>query len=90
MIGFVCDGCGRQLRVSDEFAGGLGRCPHCNTESRIPDAPQRKSKMATLAAIGVAVMTVFVKLLAAAYPHAMGAASKGRINDPATHTFRQE
>jgi phage FluMu protein Com len=27
----ICDGCGKKLRVADEFAGRKARCPHCKT-----------------------------------------------------------
>jgi hypothetical protein len=90
MIEFVCDGCGKKLSVSDEFAGGLGRCPFCKTESRIPVAPKPKSKLAMLAAIAMSVLTVFVKVISAVYPHAVDAASKGTLDDPATQTFRHK
>lgn len=88
MIAFVCEGCGKQLTIGDEFAGGLGRCPLCRTESRIPVAPQRKSRLAILAAVGVPVVTVLLKLLAIVFGHAMDGASKGTLNDSATQTHR--
>jgi ribosomal protein S27E len=34
-----CEGCGRQLRVSDEHAGKSLRCPACNHISKAPSAP---------------------------------------------------
>ncbi len=34
-----CEGCGRQLRVSDEHAGKALRCPACNHISKAPAAP---------------------------------------------------
>lgn len=36
MIETGCSGCGRRLRVSDEHAGKLARCPNCNTIYRVP------------------------------------------------------
>jgi hypothetical protein len=34
-----CQGCGRLLRVADEHAGKLARCPHCQTIYTVPSAP---------------------------------------------------
>src|SRR5687767_1165236 len=31
-----CQGCGRLLRVADEHAGKLARCPHCQTIYNVP------------------------------------------------------
>ena len=31
-----CQGCGRPLRVADEHAGKLARCPHCQTIYTVP------------------------------------------------------
>ena len=36
----LCTGCQRQLRVSDEHAGKLARCPACHAITKIPDAPE--------------------------------------------------
>ena len=33
-----CQGCGRLLRVADEHAGKLARCPHCQTIYTVPSA----------------------------------------------------
>jgi hypothetical protein len=90
MIDFVCDGCGKQLSISDEFAGGLGRCPFCKTESRVPAAPKPKSRLAMLGGVALSVLTVFVKVISAVYPHAMDAGSKGTLDDPTTQTFRHK
>jgi hypothetical protein len=35
-----CQGCGRLLRVGDEHAGKLARCPHCQTIYTVPGSPQ--------------------------------------------------
>ena len=49
MIDFVCDGCRAQLQIGDGWAGGLGRCPHCGTNTRVPGNPKRTSKLTILA-----------------------------------------
>lgn len=36
-----CQGCGRLLRVGDEHAGKLARCPHCQTIYTVPSASFR-------------------------------------------------
>jgi hypothetical protein len=46
--------------------------------------------MAMLGGMVLSVLTVFVKVLSIVYPHAVDAASKGTLNDPATQTFRQK
>jgi DNA-directed RNA polymerase subunit RPC12/RpoP len=51
MITFVCDGCGAELQIGDQWAGKLGRCPHCGTNSRVPGNPKRTSKLVILARI---------------------------------------
>lgn len=45
MITFVCSGCGQQLNIGDEWAGLLGHCPACDTNSRVPGNPKRTSKL---------------------------------------------
>ena len=35
MISLTC-GCGKTLKVGDQFAGKIGRCPHCGKKIRIP------------------------------------------------------
>ncbi len=37
-IEFNCSGCGKLLRVPDEFAGRQARCPHCGGVSQAPEA----------------------------------------------------
>ena len=44
MIDFVCDGCHTQLKIDDDSAGKLGRCPHCGTNTRVPAYPRRTPK----------------------------------------------
>lgn len=34
----ICTGCGKRLRVSDEHAGKLARCPQCQTTYTVPAA----------------------------------------------------
>jgi serine/threonine protein kinase len=44
MIAFLCSGCGKSLKVKDEFAGRKGRCPHCQQPMTVPtltDARER-------------------------------------------------
>ena len=36
-----CQGCGRLLRVGDEHAGKLARCPHCQTIYTVPGGTQQ-------------------------------------------------
>ena len=36
-IEMPCTGCGQKLRVSDEHAGKMARCPQCGTIARVPD-----------------------------------------------------
>jgi len=49
MIQFVCDGCGQQLKIGDEWSGKLGHCPYCGTNSRVPGYPRRTPKWKILA-----------------------------------------
>ena len=35
-INFGCPGCGKTLRVGDENAGKLARCPDCGAVATIP------------------------------------------------------
>ena len=51
MIPFVCSGCGAQLQIGEQWAGGLGHCPHCGSNSRVPGNPKRTSKLVILARI---------------------------------------
>ena len=44
MIDFVCDGCHTQLQIGDDWAGKLGHCPHCGTNTRVPGYPRRTAK----------------------------------------------
>ena len=44
MIDFVCDGCHTQLQIGDNWAGKLGHCPHCGTNTRVPGGPKRTPK----------------------------------------------
>lgn len=37
-IDFICSGCAKQLRVSDESAGKDARCPECGSINRVPPA----------------------------------------------------
>lgn len=45
MIDFTCDGCQQVLQIGDEWAGKLGHCPRCGTDSRVPGNPKRTSKL---------------------------------------------
>jgi serine/threonine protein kinase len=38
MIAFLCAGCGKGLKVKDEFAGRKGKCPHCQQPMTVPSA----------------------------------------------------
>ncbi len=40
----ICQGCGRKLRVGDEFAGRRARCPHCRKVYTVPDSPRARSE----------------------------------------------
>jgi len=44
MIDFICDGCHTQLQIGDQWAGKLGRCPHCGTQTSVPGYPKRTPK----------------------------------------------
>ena len=44
MIDFICDGCHTQLQIGDQWAGKLGRCPHCRTQTSVPGNPKRTPK----------------------------------------------
>ena len=50
MIDFTCDGCGAALKIGDEWAGKLGHCPHCGTDT--PVSPRRTSKLTIIARMG--------------------------------------
>jgi formylglycine-generating enzyme required for sulfatase activity/tRNA A-37 threonylcarbamoyl transferase component Bud32/DNA-directed RNA polymerase subunit RPC12/RpoP len=39
MIGFICPGCGRKLKVKDDYAGKRGSCPHCKRRLVVPTTP---------------------------------------------------
>lgn len=41
MIEFKCDGCGKDLQVSDGLAGKRGRCPRCKIAVNVPEAGER-------------------------------------------------
>jgi hypothetical protein len=36
-ISVVCAGCKKRFKVSDQFAGKIGPCPHCKTPIKIPE-----------------------------------------------------
>jgi len=38
MVRFVCEHCGRSVRVDESRAGSKGRCPHCGKVVMIPGA----------------------------------------------------
>jgi DNA-directed RNA polymerase subunit RPC12/RpoP len=38
MIAFLCTGCGKGLKMPDEFAGKRARCPYCGQQVPIPGA----------------------------------------------------
>ena len=44
MIHLTCDGCHSSLQIGDLWAGKLGRCPYCGTNSRVPGYPKRTPK----------------------------------------------
>jgi serine/threonine protein kinase len=49
MIAFLCSGCGKSLKVKDEFAGRKGKCPHCQQPMTVPstaDAARERSEAA--------------------------------------------
>ena len=48
MISFICVGCGTNLEIGDKWAGKLGHCPHCGTDSPVPGNPRRTSKLTIL------------------------------------------
>ena len=73
MITFTCDGCQRTLRIGNEFAGQLGHCPFCHTNSRVPGYPKRTSKLVIIARISIyplAVLGFWTMLLSLAGPGA--------------------
>lgn len=35
-IEFVCNGCGKRLKVNEEYAGRKARCPHCQNVVEVP------------------------------------------------------
>jgi serine/threonine protein kinase len=49
MIAFLCSGCGKSLKVKDEFAGRKGKCPHCQQSMTVPsvaDAARERAEQA--------------------------------------------
>ena len=50
MIDFTCNGCGSALKIGEEWAGKLGHCPHCGTDT--PVSPRRTSKLTIIARMG--------------------------------------
>lgn len=36
-ITVLCTGCHKRFKVSDQFAGKKGPCPHCKTQIKVPD-----------------------------------------------------
>ena len=58
MINFICDGCHRTLQIGNEWAGKLGHCPYCRTNSRVPGYPKRTSKLVIIARIPIYPLTV--------------------------------
>jgi WD40 repeat protein/serine/threonine protein kinase len=57
MIVFACTGCGKNLKVPDDRAGKMARCPHCGQQARIPAAvptPQALQRPAAPAGFGPA------------------------------------
>jgi serine/threonine protein kinase len=49
MIAFLCSGCGKSLKVKDEFAGRKGNCPHCKQPMTVPsvaDAARERTEQA--------------------------------------------
>jgi serine/threonine protein kinase len=47
MIAFLCSGCGKSLKVKDEFAGRSGRCPHCQKQMTVPSADAARDNEGT-------------------------------------------
>ncbi len=39
MISFLCDNCGRRLKIDDAFAGRKGSCPRCGVDLVVPTPP---------------------------------------------------
>lgn len=49
MIAFLCSGCGKSLKVKDEFAGRKSKCPRCQQSITIPsvaDAARERAEQA--------------------------------------------
>lgn len=60
MINFICSACGAALHIGDEWAGKLGRCPHCGANTRLPGNPRRTSKLVILFRIGCIPLAIVV------------------------------
>jgi hypothetical protein len=58
MIDFVCDNCRANLKIGNKWAGLLGHCPHCGTDTRVPGNPRRTSKLVILLRLAVAPAVV--------------------------------
>src|SRR6476469_2883225 len=43
-IAITCAGCGKNLKVKDEWAGKKGKCPQCGTTFLIPAAGEASKK----------------------------------------------
>jgi DNA-directed RNA polymerase subunit RPC12/RpoP len=41
VINVLCESCGRQLVVPDQFAGTTGKCNHCSSEIVVPESRTR-------------------------------------------------
>lgn len=64
-----CQGCGRLLRVGDEHAGKLARCPHCQTIYTVPSGSSASRPSSPFAET-------------AAYPPAASASFPSPASDP--------
>ena len=65
-IVFTCDKCGKQLSVSEEFAGKKARCPGCNTTITVPVDSLRGQEPApgtTYGAIGASPFDAGIKVV---------------------------
>ena len=66
MIHFICDGCHSELQIGDQWAGQLGRCPHCGTNTRVPGYPRRTPKwkiLLRIAAVPLGVIAFWTYIL---------------------------